>query len=432
MSINPLNTDKIKVSEIASRVNELIPIINISSRSMVPGEAWWGTGTQNLTITGGGMNGGITRKLWPYNNSVLCEDNLANRGIFMYKNLTIDGTVNINGDFGLIFATESITITSNGNLQLIRNPLQAQVPYAQQIPGWFHGSGRNSAPPLNANDPSNLIGCSTGGGGGGGSGNTSCDGGFYGDDLRDPRYGTTIVQGGQGGVGGSNSAGNAGYDATNTGSNSSFKFALQGGTQLTTIAAGVGSFRFNVPSDNSRLVYSSNPGHQSFNFGGEGLSIDIPIIPGGNGGPGGGSRDYGTYYGGYGGLGGGVIYLISPKIVINAGGAVRANGRNGTPHTSPGSFASGAGGGGGGGLIMFICQQDAGSMLNYSSIDTDMNAAWSSWPAGHWYETAAGSGGYNVGGWPYNGNSTKHGGSGGGGTQMIRVIQSDGSIRLAH
>ena len=84
MSINPLNTDKIKVSEIASRVNELIPIININSRSMKPGEAWWGTGTQNQTIMGGGMSGGITRKLWPYNNSVLCEDNLINAFFFTH------------------------------------------------------------------------------------------------------------------------------------------------------------------------------------------------------------------------------------------------------------------------------------------------------------------------------------------------------------
>jgi hypothetical protein len=157
------------------------------------------------------------------------------------------------------------------------------------------------------------------------------------------------------------------------------------------------------------------------------LALDIPIIPGGNGGPGGSTGDYGTgtNYGGPGALGGGVIYLIAPKIVINPGGEVITHGRQGHGQIGSQYYASGAGGGGGGGMSVFICQQGAGSMLNNSSIDTDTNAAWSSWSAGHWYSASGGSGGAAVGGW-----EPRAGGNAG--TQMIRVIQPDGSVRLAH
>lgn len=407
-----------------------------SNSGMIEGTSWWGNGTQDVTLSSG-IQGGVTRKVMPdANNTELCGDN--GLGLFMYRNVIVNSVVNINGDFAIIMATESITITPTGELQIIRNPFQSRVPYAQRIPSIFHAQGRNAGHSLHLNDPNYSgdtgVSCSTGGGGGGGSGDGTANGGFWGDHVMHPTQGTSLMVGGKGGIGGANSAGFRGDDAPESGNLLSFKQAFNGGEPRDTIAPGAGAFSFNVPNVNSgQLSYISRPGHQSHTTGGGGLGVDIPIIPGGNGGPGGGSGDYSpANYGGMSGLGGGVIYLIAPKIVIQTGGHVRANGRAGLPHSSPHHFAAGGGGGGGGGMSVFICQQGAGSSLWGASIDTDPYAAWSSWPSGGaegWYQVRGGDGGQNTGGW---GGPQSSGGRGGFGTNMIRVIQPDGSVRLAH
>lgn len=429
MTIANLNTTKIKSSDIASKMNEVISstnatlnYISISSKNMVVDEPWWGSGVSDITYSSG-ISVGVTRKIWPGDNSDLCANN--NLGIFMYRNITFNNTVNLNGDFAIFLATESITV--NGELQSIRNP------FGTAIPAYKHAQGRSPGHSLHINDPvynsangAVCVSCSTGGGGGGGSGDGHGYGGFWGDHLMHPSAGSSLLAGGSGGIGGANSAGTNGSNAPESGSNWSFKYGFHGGAQLSTISPS--GFGFNMPwLDSHNPTYNSLPGRQSFSLGDKIVKapyVDIPIIPGGNGGPGGTSGDYGPVYAGGGGLGGGVIYLIAPKIVINPGGIVRSNGRAGQTHSSPNHFASGAGGGGGGGMIVFICKQGSGSMLHNASIDSDPNAAWS---AANWYSADGGAGGASAGRW-----GPTLGGSGGGGSQLIRVIQSDNRVRIAH
>ena len=111
--------------------------------------------------------------------------------------------------------------------------------------------------------------------------------------------------------------------------------------------------------------------------GGSGTSItsitqtlNIPILMGGNGGPGGQSQDYPGWTAGPGGLGGGSLILFAPKIIFGSSGKVIANGHTGHTGTH-GHFMGGPGGGGGGGMIALVspdqntdistnCQVDGG------------------------------------------------------------------------
>lgn len=72
------------------------------------------------------------------------------------------------------------------------------------------------------------------------------------------------------------------------------------------------------------------------------LAMSLSLTVGGGGGGG-----YGMY-GGSGGKGGGYIYIVCNEFILYNGGAIRAEGLNGTA----GGMSSGGGGGGGGGAII--------------------------------------------------------------------------------
>ena len=96
--------------------------------------------------------------------------------------------------------------------------------------------------------------------------------------------------------------------------------------------------------------------------------LDIPNLllsvgGGGGGGAGGSSASYG---GGNGGAGGGLIIIQAKNIVINSGGAIRADGVDGANTTGTGT---GGGGGGGGGLILLQGQiSNAGTISSTGGV----------------------------------------------------------------
>jgi len=98
----------------------------------------------------------------------------------------------------------------------------------------------------------------------------------------------------------------------------------------------------------------------------------------GGGGGGGGNDSWGQ---GKGGNGGGYIYIVANKIIINSGGAIRAEGLNGQAN---GMNAGGGGGGGGGAIIL-----DSISITNSGTL----SVAGGTGGAGGQYGYAGGNGG---------------------------------------
>lgn len=305
------------------------------------------------------------------------------KGVYDYKNLTINqgSKMTITGNHAMIYVSGVLTI--NGVIEIVRSKGTTDggsggITCSNNIPGNEHNSrSAASRKQLNPGD----IACSAGGGGGGGSGNTSCDGGFSGDHAVDLNGAVTAVRGGGGGTGGANSSGGSGGNAHNMST-----------TVHDMYTNAFKTYGWNNPTDGgvSTLSWTSGAATDTTSIT---QALSIPILMGGNGGPGGQSQDYSGYTAGRGGLGGGCLILFAPRIVFGSSGKVIANGQTGHRGTQ-GHFMGGPGGGGGGGMIALISPDQ----------NTDVNTN---------CQVVGGAGGHNSNaGWPGSRNKGGTGGTG--------------------
>lgn len=95
------------------------------------------------------------------------------------------------------------------------------------------------------------------------------------------------------------------------------------------------------------------------------------VLCGGGGGQGGNTFD-GMFSGagGSGGNGGGFLFICTNELIINSGGAIRADGINGANASAYNGVVGGGGGGGGGGVIII----DTLSLINNGAVSVDGGA----------------------------------------------------------
>lgn len=335
-----------------------------------PGEPTYGLSNENKIIS--------TNETW--------EGNLKNNnlGVFNFKNVLIDegSKLTITNDYGIIFASETITI--NGSIDMVRS--EGTSTTTSSITSTPYSSKRSDRSArgrqyLNINN----ISASTGGGGGGGSGNYVSDGGTNGDSCLFLDN-TSKLNGGGGGYGGANSGG------ANGGHGENMTAAIQ--AEFTDYLKEYYTWNKLSETLQSNLFYQQNLAVEKSAFT---SALDIPILLGGNGGAG-GLGDYSTA--GRGGIGGGNIILIAPRIRFGTNGIIYARGRNGT-RGSQGHFMGGPGGGGGGGIISLVSPDLV--------VDTAVNCS-----------VSGGTGGNNSNaGWPGSQNTGGNGGSG-----IVLIIDS--------
>lgn len=319
------------------------------------GEIYYGASTEDLTLT--------------ENTTWAGELGGNNQGIFEYNNLTINSgvTLTVNGNHMVIYASGSVTI--NGTINMVRNEGNTGVGTAFMDSVNGYETNTRSATGARYQNAGGIA-ISAGGGGGGGSGNSTCDGGFSGDACKNFMTNAVLHSGGGGGYGGANSGGTSGSAGA----------AMSSASQTTLRNLLEANFGWNTPifSAIANPTYSNGLGRDQVQLS---QALDLPILMGGNGGPGGQSQDYGGYTAGKGGLGGGMVMILSPRITFGTNGLIKANGQTGKTGTS-GWFMGGPGGGGGGGFIALISpsiigRTDAKLQVNGGAGGYNSSAGWS-------------------------------------------------------
>jgi hypothetical protein len=297
------------------------PIYDISSGGGTGGSTYYGGSTSDVVLS----------------QETTLQGNLNNGlGLYTYGKLTVPGGIrlNINGDYAILMASQEIVI--NGVVRMLRTEGYLDDGVAAGVET-IRTSSRSAKPPLHKNRKTMAI--STGGGGAGGSGNSLCDGGYNGDDAYHPN-GNKILNGGQGGQGGANSSGSNGQNSDQ------MTAALRSSIQTYVND----NFSFNVGSGGgltSNLFYND---YYAVDYAGlVDQTLEIPILIGGNGGPGG----FGDTAAGLGALGGGNIILIAPKITLGSNTRIEAKGRDAVQQPRQ-TFMGGTGGGGGGGAVTLV------------------------------------------------------------------------------